>query len=217
MGIRSRFALAGVALTVVLGASGCVGSTPTPAPTVTVTVTPSASPTPTPTPTVAPTPTTAAFSADDPGTWLIDYAGIGPFVVGSTLADIESQVPASVETCRAGVDTYALDGLGLTAVSGIDESDLSAPVQVVRMLRLDGYDPSAPQPHTEAGISLASTLAEVQAAYPELESYQGMGGTTNYRILADGRSINFEDFGTGELQIISVTTGTGVASEYCGA
>jgi len=217
MGIRSRLTLTGAALAVLLGASGCVGPAPAPAPTVTVTVTPTATPTATPTPTVAPTPTTAAYSADDPGTWIIDYAGIGPFVVDSTLADVESQVPASVETCRAGVDTYSLDGLGLTAVSGIDESDPSAPIQVVRMLRLDDYDPTAPQPHTEAGISLASTLAEVQAAYPELESYQGMGGTTNYRILADGRAVTFQDLGTGEMQIISVSSTIGVASEYCGA
>ncbi|TAJ50304.1 MAG: hypothetical protein EPO52_00345 [Herbiconiux sp.] len=215
MGIRSGFALAGVALTVVLGASGCVGSTP--APTVTVTVTPSAGPTPTPTPTVAPTPTTAAFSADDPGTWIIDGAGIGPFVVGSTLADIESQVPAAVETCRAGVDTYSLDGLGLTAVSGIDESDPSAPVQVVRMLRIDGYDPSAPQPHTEKGISLASSVDELLAAYPGIEQYSGKQGNAIYRLAEGSEYIHFEGSDDGGLSIISVTDSQQVGFEYCGA
>lgn len=217
MGIRNRFALTGVALAVLVGACGCVGSAPAPTPTVTVTVTASPTPTaaPSPTPTVAPSP--AAYSVDDPGTWIIDYAGIGPFAVGSTLAQVQSEVPASADTCRPGVDTYSFGGLGLTAVSGIEETDPAAPIVVVRLLGLDGFDPSAPQPHTESGIALGSTVAELQAAYPELESYEGTQGATTYRILADGRSINFEDSGTGELTIISVSSSLGVASEYCGA
>jgi hypothetical protein len=44
-----------------------------------------------------------------------------------------------------------------------------------------------------------------------------MRGETVYRIAADGRTINFEDLGTGTVQIISVVTGVGVGSEYCGA
>ena len=209
----ARTALITVALATVLAAAGCAGGDP--APTVTAPApTPSSSPTETPEPEPAPDP--AAYSVDDPGTWVIDYAGIGPFVVGSTLEGIEADLPHPPETCRAGVDTYDFDGLGLTAVSGIDEADPAAPVVVVRLLAIGTVDQAA-QPRTEAGIGLGSTVAELQAAYQELETVQGMGGSTVYQLAADSRYISFEDMGSGEIQIISVSDSVGVGSEYCGA
>jgi hypothetical protein len=216
----ARTALIAVALATVLTAAGCAGGDPAPTATVTVTApapTPSSSPTETPEPEPAPDP--SAYSVDDPGTWVIDYAGIGPFVVGSTLEGIEADLPHPPETCRAGVDTYDFDGLGLTAVSGIDEADPAAPVVVVRMLAIDPVDAADPaaQPRTEAGIGLGSTVAELQAAYQELETVQGMGGSTVYQLAADSRYISFEDMGSGEIQIISVSDSVGVGSEYCGA
>lgn len=209
-------ALAATALALLLTASGCTAAPPAPAPTVTVTVSPTAAPSPSPTATSAPAPDPSAYDPADPGTWTIDYSGIGPLVVGDTLASVQAAVPAAPETCRAGVDVYTLDGLAFTAVSGIDEADPSAPVSVVRLLSTSSDTPAV-QPRTEAGIGLGSTVAELQAAYIELEPYQGMRGETVYRIAADGRTINFEDLGTGTVQIISVVAGVGVGSEYCGA
>ena len=220
--IRSRGVLVGAVLAVVLTASGCTGSGAQPSATATsapVPATASASPTPTDAaaPTAAPTSATPAYSADDPGTWLIDFTGIGPFVLGQTLAAVQNEVPAPVTTCRPGVDTYSLNGLGLTAVSGIDEADPAAPVVVVRMLEGDGYDASAPQPQTVTGITLGSTVAELQLAYPDLDAAPDMRGMTAYSVTGAGGTITFEDFGTGDIQIISASTTPGVGTEYCGA
>lgn len=217
MGISRTVTLAGVVLAIALGASGCAGS-PEPVPTATVTVTATAAPA-TPTPTAEPTtdPDPDAYVADDPATWVISYAGIGPLDLDSSLGTIQTRMPVAVQTCRPGVDTYSLDGLGLTAVTGIDESDPAAPIQVVRLLPLDAWSPGSPAPLTEKGIGLGSTVTELQAAYPELDSSVGMNKMTIYQIAADGRTINFEDYGSGEIKAISVVVGTSVASEYCGA
>jgi hypothetical protein len=217
MGIRRTVTLAGVVLAIALGASGCAGS-PEPAPTATVTVTATAAPaTPTAEPTTDPAPDPDAYSADDPGTWVISYAGIGPLDLDSTLGAIQAVMPTAVSTCRPGVDTYDVSGLGLTAVTGIDVTDPAAAITVVRLLPLDSWSATAPQPRTEKGIGLGSTVTELQAAYPELDSSVGMNKMTVYQIAADGRTVNFEDYGSGEIQAISVVVGTGVASEYCGA
>ncbi|MFB2580744.1 hypothetical protein ACEXQD_05805 [Herbiconiux sp. P15] len=213
-----RAALAALALAALLTASGCAGSTPEPTATVTVTAeAPTPSPSASPTSEPDPEPDPAAYSADDPGTWVIDYAGIGPLVVGSTLSEVQESLQIEPETCRAGVDTYVFGALGFTAVSGIDESDPAAPIAVVRMLTTGEGDPTEAQPLTEAGIGIGDTVADLQATYQELTAEQGMGGSTYYQLAADGRTINFEDMGTGVIQIISVSSSVGVASEYCGA
>jgi hypothetical protein len=223
MNAFARAALAAVVLGGLLTVTGCVA--PEPAPTVTPTVTsptptvtPTASPTATPTeePEPAPAPDPAAYDAGDPGTWAIDYAGIGPFVVGETLGEIEADLPHPPETCRPGVDTYAFGPLGLTAVSGIDESNPDAPVVVVRLLAVEVLDPTAPQPRTSAGIGLGDTVAELQDAHPEVEATQDIKGAPVYQLLADSRVISFQIW-EDEIGIISVSENTGPGSEYCGA
>ncbi|WP_440708341.1 hypothetical protein [Herbiconiux sp. YIM B11900] len=217
MGIRRTATLTGLVFALAVTASGCAGS-PEPAPTATVTVTATAAPaTPTAVPTTDPAPDPAAYVADDPATWVISYAGIGPLDLDSTLGAIQTEMPVAVATCRPGVDTYSVDGLGLTAVTGNDETDPAAPIQVVRLLPLDAWSPGSPAPLTEKGIGLGSTVAQLQAAYPELDTSVGPNKTTVYQIAADGRTINFEDYGTGAITAISVVVGTSVASEYCGA
>ncbi|WP_368498722.1 hypothetical protein [Herbiconiux sp. A18JL235] len=218
MRLRSGLALTVLSFAVALTASGCSGADPAPAPTVTVTVTPS--PTASADPTDAPTPAIPdadSYDPADPGTWLVSLDGIGPMRLGGTLPALQTELGLTPETCRAGVDSYSLDGLAYTAVSGIDESDPQAPIVAVRSLAVDSFDPSAAVPRTAEGIGVGSTVEELQAAYPMIETYQNRGGETVYRVSGDESTINFEPIGSDQVVIVTVTTSAEVASEYCGA
>ncbi len=217
MKIRSGLALAVLSFAVALTASGCSGADPAPAPTVTVTVTPTATASAEPTDSPAPTPDADSYDPADPGTWLVSLDGIGPMRLGGTLPALQTELGLTPDTCRAGVDSYSLDGLAYTAVSGIDESDPQAPIVAVRSLAVDSFNPSAEVPRTAEGIGVGSTVAELQSAYPMIETYQNRGGETVYRISGDESTINFEPMGSDEIVIVTVTTSAEVAPEYCGA
>jgi hypothetical protein len=216
-----RTALAAIALGVLLAASGCSAPAPTPEPTVTVTVTPTATASPTSDPAPAPEPTAEvdpnAYVASDTSTWVVSFAGIGPLVVGDTFQVVQADVPAAPVTCRPGVDTWTFGGVGYTLVSGIDEQNPAAPVTLVRMVAIDTVQPGT-GPRTVEGIGLGSTIAELQAARPDAVATPGQQGQpAAYQLFSDGRVVSFQDSGTGTIQMITVSSSTGVVGDICGA
>lgn len=145
----------------------------------------SPAPTATPTPTSIPTPTQ---DPSDPSTWLITTAGIG----FAQLGDLDDEAisaslsPAfEVSTRCEGLTAYdpadpASALQVFTAVSGSETPEhpgffravgISAP-DVAELGPVDGT------PHTAAGIGLGSSLAELQAAYPSLETWEDPRGKT---------------------------------------
>ncbi|MCS5496061.1 hypothetical protein NY547_02260 [Cnuibacter physcomitrellae] len=192
----------GAALAAVLVLSGCVAEpAPTPSPTASPSRTPSATPTPTSTPTPdgpqpgtpTPSPTAGAdpswpaYDPADPGTWTIDFSGIGPFTVGRPM---EEQVAAFTGLARddcggnPGVASYHAPGTWLAAVefNGGDVGLVSAAAR-------SGGEPAV-RPHTAEGIRPGDSVAAVLAAYPGIQAHVHSSSASYF--LTDGTTwINF--------------------------
>ncbi|MCS5716814.1 hypothetical protein N1027_01545 [Herbiconiux sp. CPCC 205763] len=220
MRVRSAAAaLFGSALVALL-VTGCVAPapapTPSPAPTTATPSPSSASPTSPPTPTPSATPgiqPSPAFSADDPGTWLIDFDGIGPLQLGTSLTDIETALPGAPDVCRPGVDGF----FGGTVVAVAN--DATAPLQLAISQSIGpSADPAGAYPATSEGIAVGSTVDDLLATYPDIESYPGWGADAQpvYRIAGGSSWIHFEPYGGDVIREILVSTSDRVPKEYCG-
>ncbi|GAA2452327.1 hypothetical protein [Agromyces soli] len=181
-GGRARIAGAIAAIAVLLLAGCASEPEPTPSPTASETPTPSATTTP------APTPTTAAPDPSDPSSWLISADGIGPIERGAAY-------PGAID---ALTEFYSVEPSGLCPELVYLRRDDAADVLVIRSE--DGSSVhrvwvfgSARDPEglrdggaTEAGIRLGATVAELQAAYPELELVIERPSSTVYSVGDDG-------------------------------
>ncbi|MEA9986908.1 hypothetical protein [Subtercola sp. RTI3] len=200
-GALRRLIGAAVTAGVLLGVSGCAGfgsTVPTAGPTTAVSAptTAASSPAPTadalgpgatPSGTGIPSPTiTAATEAIDltkPGTWLVDYTGIGPAritdTVGEARASLASLPEEAYQGCNAHVFEATANGNVRVAIGarGPGETD-DQPVSI--LFAGGGGQPESRQisPHTAKGISTGSTEADVLAAYPGITGhptkYEGM-------------------------------------------
>jgi hypothetical protein len=217
MKIRTApFVVFGAALTALL-LTGCVGPAPTPSPVsstavpapTTASPVPTATETPTATPTTPPAP---VYSADDPGTWLIDFSGIGPLQLGTPLTDIEAALPLPPDVCRSGVDGF-FDHT-IVAVAPDSSAPLSMALAQSNGQLADGDGPG--HPTTAAGIGPGSTVDQLLAAYPDVEPYPSYGDQTVYRI-TDGVSwIHFQPYGGDVIQAVTVQNDDTFPKEYCG-
>ncbi|MDO9395906.1 MAG: hypothetical protein Q7T71_05135 [Herbiconiux sp.] len=222
MTTKTRAAGIAAAFLIVLTASGCVGTTdpaPSPGPTAptvtagpataTVPATPLATSTPDPAASATPTPDAGpAYDPADPATWTIDFTGIGPVILGRPLGELPTVVPFSTDSCRPGV--YLWPEIGLVA-SG-SATDEAGPVTLALVSTRD----DGPTPSTEAGIHIGSTIAELQAAYPELASQARFDDSLQYSITDGTTFIHFVDYGSGTLKSIDVSAAEMSPKEYCG-
>ncbi len=189
-------------------------------------VVPSASPTtsaaapvdstPTSTPTSTPEPTATAGNPDDPDSWEIDFAGVGPLVLGGTLDEAAAAMPGftrSFQEACPSVANFTADGfpdiwVGDPTGSGIIES-----VVVQKWGAPEAVASSSLR--TEASIGIGSTLDDLTAAYPELSTTQGDYGP-HYGVSNGERWINFAVTSGGLVDTIVVDTTSEMAPEYCG-
>ncbi|MFB6609702.1 hypothetical protein ACFCVO_05245 [Agromyces sp. NPDC056379] len=202
----SAFVTAIAAVLVLAGCSSSAeGSTPTAS--VPSTTTPPAASEP-----VEPTP----VDVDDPSTWIIDGAGIGPIERGAALpAQGSSLGPYTTvqDDCpNPGVRRFTADAFpNLTVVDGDGD-------ELVKWVGVDGWNVDGAlenSPSTAAGIALGSDLAEVESAYPDLELTREYGTTSFHSIADSGAWIVFtvED---GVVAAITSSPDPTVPTEYCG-
>jgi len=208
-----------VAAAVAFGASGCVAPAPapTPAPTTAVpTATPTTTPAPSPSPTSSPTAAGPAYAPDDPSTWIIDFDGVGPVKLGETIDEVVASIPVAGESCRPGVVQFF--GSSIVAMGGSADADAPSGGDAPVLLAIVGQTTYATPgyPSTAAGITIGSTIAEVEAAYPTLEKYQSYSGNPEYRMTDGAHWIHFAGYDTDVVKSITVGTLDQTPTEYCG-
>jgi hypothetical protein len=191
--------------------------------------TPAAAPveeTPDPTPTPSATSTKRAFALDDPSTWTISGAEVGPVAFGGDVAaETDDLGPlytaAPPETCP---------NPNVTFFEAHDEPTITISQDAGKIvgITIDGLaggssdeDAHAASPTTAEGAGIGTTIDELRAMYPDLEetgTYGDPGGTFSlWSIQRDGRYVTFELADDG-VHVGSVWVGPNAFPpyEYCG-
>lgn len=149
--------------------AGCAApaSNPTPRATFEATATPSPSPTPTPTaeaPPPAPAAPVAPVYTENTADWIITYTGIGPIEFSQPFSQIAATIPSPDRLFQA-CPPLSLYTSGIQPQVGVAYVD-DVPWDLV--VATFGQEPLTDQaPHTEAGIRVGSTEADILAAYPD--------------------------------------------------
>lgn len=221
---RTRTASLALGLTAVFLVSGCA-SEPAAAPTASPSsATTTATPPPTQSPTPTPTPTQSAPDIDpqDPSTWVVTQAGIGPLELGApfdgALQSMPRDAQSDAENC-AWTSFWSPQDASYQFVIGRDSAGAAnAPVIVIDASSSPGTILVA-SPRTQEGIGIGSSLGEVAAAYPDavpVDSPLGDGeGIPRYMQVGD--SIFFTYYGgTDVVAGVTVTTAETPPYELCG-
>jgi len=212
------FALSGCAATARPDAHATAGTSATPS----AVVSPAASATPAQTPTRTTTGTATPKSTPKPtpkstptATAGITLNGIDRFTLGGSFAAAGKALGATpYPECRWIVDRR---GTMTTWVGA--KHDGTAVTDVIDLVAIDSWGldrPPANPPRTAAGITLGSSRAAVEAAYPTATVVKDPNAQFALRYVAAGRSLIFEgrDGVVRSIQLLAAPDA--VPSEYCG-
>jgi hypothetical protein len=173
----------------------------------------------TPTATTLETPAPAASVVDeDPNSWVIDFPGVGPLVIGQDRDEAEAAMSAFTEGVEddCGPNTFFTDAAGFPDILVADPLDTGVIQSVVVEKWGAPASVDASPLRTREGIGIGATLDELKAAYPALVPKEGDYGT--YYGLTNGsdRWINFNVTAEGLVDTIAVDMTPEMPSEYCG-
>ncbi|MFF2370792.1 hypothetical protein [Agromyces sp. NPDC058110] len=210
----TRIAAIGLASIVALGMAGCAPGAAADEPT--APASPSAAVT-TPTPTPTPTPAAVAMDPADVTTWVITTDGMGPIQRGVAYPEVIAGLPAfraSEDWCPWVVGLASDDAAPLTLIHPEGDEAISG-VWVNGRPDESGALPASPS--TEAGIRLGSTMDELSAAYPALETVN-QTGPESYGYAVGDETAGYIDFLVEDdrVVLIGVQERAGVPKEFCG-
>jgi hypothetical protein len=196
--------------------SGCAGpqagvpsaspmSTEAPA---TATVAATTVPTPTPEPSIT-------VDRDRPSSWIIDFASVGPLVVGGDIVTAKETMTSFTSVVYEGcASVTSYDKPDFPSIVIPDRLGTGILEQIV-LQSGSAAAVSANSPRTEQGIGIGSTLAQLQSAYPTLTYQDDNPNTVHYAVSDDGSNwINFSIM-DGVVQTIVVRASPVIAKEYC--
>ena len=162
-------------------------------------------------------PTPAVPDLEDPSSWVIDYAAIGPVALDSPVSDqaasLASFTSATQDACPS---VAAFDKADFPSIWIPDPSDTGVVEQIVLQAWGSAPTVAANSPQTSAGIGIGATLDQIEAAYPDIE--QNDGRYAPFYSLPDGSGhwINFGLSADGVVDTIVVRDSALIDSEYCG-
>jgi hypothetical protein len=177
-----------------------------------------ATPTPMAMATGTPSPTATAADSEDPNSWVIDFAGVGPLMVGQARDGAEARMSAFTRSGEdeCGPNTFFRDAVGFPDILVADPSDTGV-IQSVVVEKWGAPASVGTSPlRTREGIGIGATLDELEAAYPALVPKEGDYGTYYGVTNGSGRWINFNLTVDGLVDTIAVDTSPEMATEYCG-
>ncbi|CAH0186218.1 MULTISPECIES: hypothetical protein [unclassified Microbacterium] len=184
------------------------GATSNPTPTSTVGE-PSSEPSPIPEPSLDP---------DDPATWPVTAAGIGPIETGGDFQETLAELPDSWnndENCSWAAWWNADDNsYSMSFVRGTESDD--APIVLASASAADPVTAGV-GPRTEEGLGIGSTKDEVLAQYPDAsEGDAPIGDGTWLSVPTDGATMFFEYYTGDQANAVTVTTLEAPPYETCG-
>lgn len=198
--------------------AGCGGGSKAPSGTMTP-VTPTTSVTRMPeTPTTPPPTSSEPPVADDLSTWIVTPDALGPVALGDDFAATLKELPGwtNDEQCSWTAFWNTPEGT-MNVYFARDSAADAGPVITVAVDRLEAVQPED-GPHTESGVGLGSTRADVMAAYPDAaEQTSTIGGRQMLRVGEQGTAAMFFTLDADDtVSGISVTTAEEPPYEVCG-
>lgn len=159
----------------------------------------------------------AAAAPEDPSTWLIDDAGIGPVVIGGDFAATLGELPEgwnNDEQCAYLAYWNAPDA-SYTASFSQDAQDDSAPISLVAVsVPADAVTPVGPV--TAAGLGIGATKEQVRAEYPQAEEGEASigDGSTWMRVPFEGEAAIFFQYAPDAEEAFAVVVTTLLEPPY---